>query len=178
MVVKRRSTFQRRPPEYQILLSSIHSCAGPAVVTDDDLKDVLTAIGTCTVPPGEFWCCSTVRKGQVSGILWISRMSEFRSTSARRTLGHFQMHFETFLSQLISMTTSHTFQVVLTSQARNHVYISPTPFLPSIPPIPSKIFVQHIRPRHRNRPPHTSFVIVYASSFFFHSTFFVPLLRS
>lgn len=68
VVVKRRSTFQRRPPEYQILLSSIHSCAGPAVVTDDDLKDVLTAIGTCTVPPGEFRCCSTVRKGQVSGI--------------------------------------------------------------------------------------------------------------
>lgn len=38
VVVKRRSTFQRRPPEYQILLSSIHSRAGPAVVTDDDLK--------------------------------------------------------------------------------------------------------------------------------------------
>lgn len=148
------------------------------MVTDDDLKDVLRAIGTCAVPTGEFWCCSTVRKCQVSGILWISRMSEFRSTSARRTLGHFQMHFETFLSQLISMTTSHTFQVVLTPQARNHV--SPTPFLPSIPPIPSKIFVQHIRPRRRNRPPHTSFVILYASSFFFHSTFFVPLslLRS
>lgn len=61
-------------------------------------------------------------------------MSEFRSTSARRTLGHFQMHFETFLSQLISMTTSHTFQVVLTSQARNHV--SPTPFLPYLPSLP------------------------------------------
>lgn len=138
------------------------------------LKDVLTAIGTCTVPPGEFWYCSTVRKGQVSGILWISRMSEFRSTSARRTLGHFQMHFATFLSQLISMTTSHTFQdVVLTSQARNHV--SPTPFLPYMIPIPSKTFVQHIRPRRRNRPPHTSFVILYALLFFFHSTFFVPL---
>lgn len=125
--------------------------------------------------PASFGCCSTVRKGQVSGILWISRMSEFRSTSARRTLGHFQMHLETFLSQ-ISMTTSYTFQVVLTSQARSHV--SPTPFLPHMIPLPSKIFVQHIRPRRKNRPPHTSFVILWASSFFFHSTFFVPLLRS
>lgn len=172
-MVKRRSTFQRRPPEYQILLSSISFPHVPPLVTDDDDYHVLTAIGTCTFRPVSFGCCSTVRKGQVSGILWISRMSEFRSTSARRTLGHFQMHFETFLSQLISMTTSYTFQVVLTSQARNHV--SPTPFLPHMIPLPSKIFVQHIRPRRRNRPPHISFVILYASSFFFHSTFFVPL---
>lgn len=49
------------------------------------------------------------------------------------------------------MTTSYTFQVVLTSQARNHV--SPTPMLPHMIPIPSKIFVQHIRPRRRNQAP-------------------------
>lgn len=63
-------------------------------------------------------------------------MSEFRSTSARRTLGHFQMHFETFLSQLISMTTSHTFQLVLTSQTREITYRllhSSHLFLPSLP---------------------------------------------